>query len=335
MWVLNFEFPSRTCKPFSDILLNGFPSLRKRGSRKDLAENRLPTSQGFPGSGIEPRSTQRHRFQSPLWLFGPEHIGAILGGGFHSCPEFWFGSLLAHYLDCLLSWAVDWQAVTFADSLTVWWLACSIECRLAIYVKLLGSLVVWRLACWLIVWLNCWSASCFGFFAWSTLWHDKKKELSSFYDNCTNYRIDLISGNSEKLIWSVCGRYVVGTWSVRGRYVVCMWSVRGRYVVGMWLPLSQWWRMTYDVRICRCVVFSKAAFFWDYSVYSYFGIGITECTEYQFPIKQIARYSENRIYSWRNQKRPARMRNFPAKIIFRPFCYREQNERNSIPFIPE
>ena len=35
--------------------------------------------------------------------------------------------------------------------------------------------------------------------------------------------------------------------------------------------------------------------FWDYSVYSYFGIGITEYTEYQFPIEKIARYSENRI----------------------------------------
>ena len=40
---------------------------------------------------------------------------------------------------------------------------------------------------------------------------------------------------------------------------------------------------------------TKVAFFWDYSVYSYFGIGITEYTEYQFPIKQIACYSENRI----------------------------------------
>ena len=40
---------------------------------------------------------------------------------------------------------------------------------------------------------------------------------------------------------------------------------------------------------------TKGAFFWDYSVYSYFGIGITEYNEYQFPIKQIARYSENRI----------------------------------------
>ena len=40
---------------------------------------------------------------------------------------------------------------------------------------------------------------------------------------------------------------------------------------------------------------SRGAFFWDYSVYSYFGIGITEYTEYQFLIKQIARYSENRI----------------------------------------
>ena len=39
--------------------------------------------------------------------------------------------------------------------------------------------------------------------------------------------------------------------------------------------------------------------------------------------------------SWRDQKRPARTRNFPAKILFRPFCYREQNERNSILFIPE
>ena len=38
-----------------------------------------------------------------------------------------------------------------------------------------------------------------------------------------------------------------------------------------------------------------SAFFWDYSVYSYFGIGTTEYTEYQFPIEQIARYSENRI----------------------------------------
>ena len=36
--------------------------------------------------------------------------------------------------------------------------------------------------------------------------------------------------------------------------------------------------------------------------------------------------------SWRDQKRPARTRNFLAKILFRPFCYREQNERNSIPF---
>ena len=34
--------------------------------------------------------------------------------------------------------------------------------------------------------------------------------------------------------------------------------------------------------------------------------------------------------SWRDQKRPARTRNFPAKILFRPFCYREQNRnRNS------
>ena len=40
---------------------------------------------------------------------------------------------------------------------------------------------------------------------------------------------------------------------------------------------------------------SEDAFFWDYSVYSYFGIGITEYTEYQFPIKQIVRYSVNRI----------------------------------------
>ena len=39
----------------------------------------------------------------------------------------------------------------------------------------------------------------------------------------------------------------------------------------------------------------KGAFFWDYSVYSFFGIGITEYTEYQFPIKRIAHYSENRI----------------------------------------
>ena len=35
--------------------------------------------------------------------------------------------------------------------------------------------------------------------------------------------------------------------------------------------------------------------------------------------------------SWRDQKRPARTRNFPAKILFRPFCYGEQNERKSIP----
>ena len=39
--------------------------------------------------------------------------------------------------------------------------------------------------------------------------------------------------------------------------------------------------------------------------------------------------------SWRDQERPARTRNFPAKTLFRPFCYREQNERNSILFIPE
>ena len=44
-----------------------------------------------------------------------------------------------------------------------------------------------------------------------------------------------------------------------------------------------------------CEGYIGAALFWDYSIYSYFGIGITEYTEYQFPIKQIARYSENRI----------------------------------------
>ena len=35
--------------------------------------------------------------------------------------------------------------------------------------------------------------------------------------------------------------------------------------------------------------------FWDYSVYSYSGVGITEHTEYQFPKEQTLCYSENRI----------------------------------------
>ena len=39
--------------------------------------------------------------------------------------------------------------------------------------------------------------------------------------------------------------------------------------------------------------------------------------------------------SWRDQEIPVQTLNFPAEILFRPFCYREQNEQNSVPFIPE
>ena len=86
----------------------------------------------------------------------------------------------------------------------------------------------------------------------------------------------------------------------------------------------------------------KGAFFWDYSVYSYFGIGLTEYTEYQFPIKQIARYSENRIADvikkdWRGRAI------FPPKyysvhsatgsrmdgIVFRSFRNRNSSQKNT------
>ena len=39
----------------------------------------------------------------------------------------------------------------------------------------------------------------------------------------------------------------------------------------------------------------KDALFWDYSIDSYSGIGITEHTEYQFPKEQTLCYSEKRI----------------------------------------
>ena len=42
-------------------------------------------------------------------------------------------------------------------------------------------------------------------------------------------------------------------------------------------------------------VATLGALFWDYSVYSYSGVGITEDTEYQFPKEQTSCYSENRI----------------------------------------
>ena len=72
--------------------------------------------------------------------------------------------------------------------------------------------------------------------------------------------------------------------------------------------------------------------FWDYSAHSFFRVGITEYTEYQFPIKQIVHYSENRIADVIKRDELAI---FLPKLLFRPFCYLEQNERNSIPFIPE
>ena len=45
------------------------------------------------------------------------------------------------------------------------------------------------------------------------------------------------SGNSEQVVLSVCGRYVVGK---GGRYVVGRWWACGRYVVGMWSVKDNW-----------------------------------------------------------------------------------------------
>ena len=67
----------------------------------------------------------------------------------------------------------------------------------------------------------------------------------------------------KKLIWSVCGRYVVGMWSVCGWHVVGMWSVFGQYAVGMWLVCGRYvvvkWSVKFTHRryvVCevRCVV---------------------------------------------------------------------------------
>ena len=96
---------------------------------------------------------------------------------------------------------------------------------------------------------------------------------------------------------------------------------------------SKLWVST-GVIIIPTLSWTQDAFFWDHSSYSYFGIGITEYTEYQFPIKQIARYSENRIADVIRRDR-RRREIFPPKYYSVHFCYREQNERHSIPFIPE
>ena len=96
---------------------------------------------------------------------------------------------------------------------------------------------------------------------------------------------------------------------------------------------SKLWVST-EVIIIPTLSWTQDAFFWDHSSYSYFGIGITEYTEYQFPIKQIARYSENRIADVIRRDR-RRREIFPPKYYSVHFCYREQNERHSIPFIPE
>ena len=93
--------------------------------------------------------------------------------------------------------------------------------------------------------------------------------------------------------------------------------------------------------VIRVGVEIKGAFFWDYSVYSYFGIGITEYTKYQFPIKQIARYSEQN--SWRDQKDRCERAIFPPKyysvhsaigsrmngIAFRSFWNRNSSQKNT------
>ena len=107
---------------------------------------------------------------------------------------------------------------------------------------------------------------------------------------------------------------------------------------------------------------TKGAFFWDFSGYSFSGLGITEYTEFQF-LKEHS-FILKTEYSWRRSpenyyvfqpeaRQPPRAAalDFPpksfqkkkkysaysVKTVFRSFCSLycwEQNERNDIPFIP-
>ena len=101
--------------------------------------------------------------------------------------------------------------------------------------------------------------------------------------------------------------------------------------------------------------FIKGAFFWDYSGYSYSGLGITEYTEFQFR-KERQFWKRNThgggdLRTTMSAHARAAASDFPPKISqknaysvyseqtvflsFCSFCYREQNERNDIPFIPK
>ena len=107
-------------------------------------------------------------------------------------------------------------------------------------------------------------------------------------------------------------------------------------VTGMFLLTCEW-DLAFRCTTSLAVTPGKKVYNWGHVLLGLFRLFLfwnrtNRIHRISVPNKTDHRYSENRIG---DQKRPARTRNFPAGILFRPFCYREQNERNSIPFIPE
>ena len=128
------------------------------------------------------------------------------------------------------------------------------------------------------------------------------------------------------------------------------WNIRSFFFsLGIPLPWPTfiWQPSVLPCQLMQSIKFSRSlfrqvlwgVFFWDYSVYS---LGIAEYTEYQFPMKQIARYYENRIADmikrdWRGRAI------FPPKyysvhssiggrmngIVFRSFWNRNSSQKNT------